>query len=73
LRRITDQFPEVAERAKQFEQELIVDGEIIAFQEGRSLTFFDLQKRLGESEIADLFEEARRMYRSRLLFSIFSG
>ena len=57
LRRITDQFPEVAERAKQFEQELIVDGEIIAFQEGRSLTFFDLQKRLGrKSEIADLFE-----------------
>jgi ATP-dependent DNA ligase I len=59
LRRITDQFPEVAERAKEFEQELIVDGEIIAFQEGRRLTFFDLQKRLGrKSEIADLFEGA---------------
>ncbi|HEV8619003.1 MAG TPA: MBL fold metallo-hydrolase RNA specificity domain-containing protein [Candidatus Udaeobacter sp.] len=59
LRRITDQFPELAERAKKFEQELIVDGEIIAFQEGRRLTFFDLQKRLGrKSDGADLFEEA---------------
>jgi ATP-dependent DNA ligase I len=59
LRRITDQFPELAERAKEFEQELIVDGEIIAFQEGRRLTFFDLQKRLGrKSDIADLFDAA---------------
>jgi DNA ligase 1 len=59
LRRMTDQFPELAEAAKNFEQELIVDGEIIAFQEGRRLTFFDLQKRLGrKSDIADLFEAA---------------
>jgi DNA ligase-1 len=59
LRRITDQFPELAERAKEFEQELIADGEIIAFQEGRRLTFFDLQKRLGrKSDVADLFEAA---------------
>ena len=59
LRRITDQFPELAERAKEFEQELVVDGEIIAFQEGRRLTFFDLQKRLGrKSDVADLFEAA---------------
>jgi DNA ligase-1 len=57
LRRITDQFPELAEQAKKVEQELIVDGEIIAFQEGRRLTFFDLQKRLGrKSDVADLFE-----------------
>ncbi len=59
LRRITDQFPELAERAKKFEQELIVDGEIIASQEGRRLTFFDLQKRLGrKSDVADFFEAA---------------
>ncbi len=59
LRRITDQFPELAEQAKKFEQELIVDGEIVAFQEGRRLTFFDLQKRLGrKSDVADLFEGA---------------
>ena len=59
LRRITDQFPELTEQARNFTQELIVDGEIIAFGEGRRLTFFDLQKRLGrKSDGADLFEGA---------------
>jgi len=59
LRRITDQFPELTEQARNFTQELIVDGEIIAFEEGRRLTFFDLQKRLGrKSDGADLFEGA---------------
>ncbi len=59
LRRITDQFPELAEQARKFEQELIVDGEIIAFEKSRRLTFFDLQKRLGrKSDSADLFEGA---------------
>ena len=59
LRRITEQFPELVEQARSFDQELIVDGEIIAFDEGRRLTFFDLQKRLGRKEdIADLFAGA---------------
>jgi DNA ligase-1 len=59
LRRITGQFPELVEQAKKFDQELIVDGEIIAFDEGRRLTFFDLQKRLGRKEdAADLFAGA---------------
>ncbi len=59
LRRITDQFPELTEQARNFTQELIVDGEIIAFEEGRRLTFFDLQKRLGrKSDGADLFKGA---------------
>jgi DNA ligase-1 len=56
LKRITDQFPEIAERAGDFSAEVILDGEIIAFAEGRKLTFFDLQKRLGrKNESADLF------------------
>jgi len=56
LRRITGQFPELAEQARAFDQELIADGEIIAFDEGRRLTFFDLQKRLGrKDDTADLF------------------
>src|SRR6266446_4956810 len=59
LRRITDQFPELGEQARKFEQELIVDGEIIAFEKGRRLTFFDLQKRLGrKGDSANLFEGA---------------
>lgn len=59
LRRMTDQFAELAEQARKFEDELILDGEIMAFEQGRKLTFFDLQKRLGrKSEGADLFATA---------------
>jgi ATP-dependent DNA ligase I len=58
LRRITDQFPELAQQAKKFEHELIADGEIVAFDEGRRLTFFDLQKRLGrKGDGPDLFAQ----------------
>jgi DNA ligase-1 len=59
LKRITDQFPELAEQARKFDVDLILDGEIVAFEHGRKLTFFDLQKRLGrKSEGADLFAGA---------------
>jgi DNA ligase-1 len=59
LRRITGQFPELVQEARAFEQELIADGEIIAFDEGRALTFFDLQKRLGrKDDNTDLFAGA---------------
>lgn len=56
LRRITGQFDEIVERARDFNDEVILDGEIMAFEHGKKLTFFDLQKRLGrKSESADLF------------------
>jgi ATP-dependent DNA ligase I len=59
LRRITGQFPELAQQAMRFDEELIADGEIIAFDEARRLTFFDLQKRLGrKADNADLFAGA---------------
>ena len=59
LRRITGQFPELIDQARKFEQELIADGEIIAFDEERRLTFFDLQKRLGRKhDTLDLFAGA---------------
>jgi DNA ligase-1 len=59
LRRITSQFLELADQARNFQQELIIDGEIIAFQESRRLTFFDLQRRLGRtSDGMDLFARA---------------
>jgi DNA ligase-1 len=59
LRRITGQFPELIDQARKFDQELIADGEIIAFDEGRRLTFFDLQKRLGRKhDTLDLFAGA---------------
>ncbi len=59
LRQMTNQFHEIAERARGFKAEVILDGEIMAFENGRRLTFFDLQKRLGRKhEGADLFETA---------------
>src|SRR5256714_1862919 len=59
LRRMTDQFPELSDRARQFENEIILDGEIMAFEHGKKLTFFDLQKRLGrKNEGAELFATA---------------
>lgn len=59
LKRITGQFPELGEKAREFSADVILDGEIIAYAEDRKLTFFDLQKRLGrKSEGLDLFEAA---------------
>jgi ATP-dependent DNA ligase I len=59
LKRITGQFPELGEKAREFSADVILDGEIIAYAEDRKLTFFDLQKRLGrKSEGLDLFETA---------------
>lgn len=59
LRRMTDQFTELADHARAFDDEIILDGEIMAFEYGRKLTFFDLQKRLGrKSQGADLFATA---------------
>jgi DNA ligase-1 len=59
LRRMTDQFPELAEQSRKFQAEIVLDGEIMAFEHGKKLTFFDLQKRLGRKhEGADLFATA---------------
>ena len=59
LKRMTDQFPELAQQARRFDVDLILDGEIVAFEQGRKLTFFDLQKRLGrKTDGADLFAGA---------------
>ncbi|HEX8312070.1 MAG TPA: ATP-dependent DNA ligase, partial [Chthoniobacteraceae bacterium] len=58
LRLVTRQFPEVARAAREFAGSAIFDGEILAFEEGRRLTFFDLQKRLGRKTEDDLFLSA---------------
>jgi DNA ligase-1 len=49
------QFPEILKAMGSLQAEVILDGEIIAHAEGRKLTFFDLQKRLGRRDQADLF------------------
>jgi DNA ligase-1 len=55
LRQVTDQFTDLVQAARTCPHELILDGEILAFDSGRRLTFFDLQKRLGRKTEDDLF------------------
>jgi DNA ligase-1 len=54
LRNISQQFPELAEL--RFSEDLVLDGEIMAFGPERSLSFFDLQRRLGRKRALDFFE-----------------
>ncbi len=54
LKRVTDTFPEVAAAARTLGRDAVFDGEILAWENGRALSFFELQKRLGRRD-ADLF------------------
>ncbi len=54
LRTVTGQFAEVAAAAAGLRNAVIFDGEIVAYEKGKKLTFFDLQKRLGR-RAPDLF------------------
>jgi len=47
LHRITDQFPDLAAAAASLPGDLVADGELLAWREGRALPFAELQKRLG--------------------------
>ncbi len=55
LKRVTGQFDEVANAARKMKDEVILDGEIVAYEHGRRLTFQDLQKRLGRKSSGDFF------------------
>ena len=56
LRPLDDEFPELLESAGKLSGDFILDGELIAFAEGRKLGFADLQKRLGRKMAdGDLF------------------
>jgi len=55
LRPVAGQFADLARAAREFPRRAILDGEILAYSEGRRLTFFDLQKRLGRKTEDDLF------------------
>ena len=54
LRSVAGEFPDVAGPAGQLADDVVFDGEIIAFEEGKKLDFQSLQKRLGRRE-RDLF------------------
>ncbi len=54
LRSLAAEFPDVAAPAARLADDVVLDGEIIAYAEGKKLDFFALQKRLGRRE-PDLF------------------
>jgi DNA ligase-1 len=47
LNRITEQFPDLARAASAIPGDFIIDGELLAWRDGRALPFAELQKRLG--------------------------
>src|SRR5262249_53923226 len=57
LDEVTAQFPEIAQRLAQAPGEFLLDGEVVAWREGRADSFFKLQRRLGrkapEPELLD--------------------
>ncbi|HEY0793867.1 MAG TPA: ATP-dependent DNA ligase [Chthoniobacterales bacterium] len=56
LRDVSSEFPEL--QTLVFGSAVILDGEILAYADGKKLTFFDLQKRLGRKQTLDLFVTA---------------
>jgi DNA ligase-1 len=58
LRPLDQEFPELIAAAAAMVGDFVLDGELIAFAEGRKLGFADLQKRLGRRRVeGDLFME----------------
>jgi len=44
---ITGQFPELAAAARELGEDAVIDGELLAWSDGRALPFAELQRRLG--------------------------
>ena len=55
LHRITAQFPDLARAALTLPADCILDGELLAWRDGRALPFAELQKRLGRTGGDDFF------------------
>ncbi|MEM7384508.1 MAG: ATP-dependent DNA ligase, partial [Verrucomicrobiota bacterium] len=56
LRSLGAEFPEILQACRSWDADVILDGELIAWAEGKKLTFFDLQRRLGRKRLeSDLF------------------
>ena len=55
LHRITDTFPELVAAARELPGDAIIDGELLAWRDGRALPFAELQKRLGRKGGDDFF------------------
>jgi DNA ligase 1 len=55
LNRITHQFPDLLPAVRTLPGDFIVDGELLAWRDGRALPFAELQKRLGRTGGDDFF------------------
>ncbi len=55
LHRITEQFPDIVQLALGLPGDFVIDGELLAWREGRALPFAALQKRLGRTGGGDFF------------------
>ncbi|MFT3781437.1 MAG: ATP-dependent DNA ligase [Nibricoccus sp.] len=55
LNRITEQFPDLARAAIALPEDFVLDGELLAWRNGRALPFAELQKRLGRKGGDDFF------------------
>jgi DNA ligase-1 len=53
LDNITQTFPELVGPLSGFSEDVVLDGEIVAWREGRALPFSELQKRLGRKAITE--------------------
>ncbi|MEM6911771.1 MAG: ATP-dependent DNA ligase [Verrucomicrobiota bacterium] len=54
-RTLTEEFPDLVQPVTTHPGDFLLDGELIAYDGDRKLTFFDLQKRLGRRQEPDLF------------------
>jgi DNA ligase-1 len=55
---ITDTFPEVSEAGAQLPNGTVLDGELLAWKDGRPMPFYKLQERIGRKNVPnDLLEE----------------
>ncbi len=55
LHRITEQFPDIVQLARGLPGDFVIDGELLAWRDGRALAFAELQKRLGRTGGHDFF------------------
>ena len=50
---VTESFPELADALAAFREPVILDGEVVAWRQGRALPFSELQKRLGRKKVSE--------------------
>jgi DNA ligase-1 len=49
---ITERFPEIVQRALRLPVDTVIDGEVLAWREGRVQSFADLQQRIGRKSLS---------------------